>query len=74
MLKVSGKKGEAILIGEDIKVTIHQTRKEKVIVSVDAPEELAVHKEKIYLPKMVNEQDRDAIWRKVLGDEPIELQ
>lgn len=74
MKRVFRKKGQSILIGDDIKVTIQQTKDENVVVGVDAPNNLSVRKNEIYLHGTASEQDRDAIWRKVLGDDPIELQ
>jgi carbon storage regulator len=74
MKKVSRKKGESILIGDDIKVTIHKTLKENVIVGVDAPEEVSVTKNEMHLSNLKYDQDIDAIWNKVLGDGPIEMQ
>jgi carbon storage regulator len=74
MKKVSRKTGESILIGDDIKVTIHQTKRENVIVGVDAPVDVPVQKNEIYLHNMKYQQDVNAIWNKILGDEPpIEL-
>jgi carbon storage regulator len=74
MLKVSRKKGESIIIGENIKVTIHQNKKEDVIVGIDAPDDMRVLKSEEYLSNLASVPDRDAIWRKVLGEGPIELQ
>ncbi len=75
MKKLSRKNGQSILIGEDIKVTIQNAKKDSVIVSVDAPENTPVQKNEIYLNGMTTQHDRDAIWRKILGDDdPIELQ
>jgi carbon storage regulator len=74
MKRVFRKKGQSILIGDEIKVTIQQTKKENVVVGVDAPEDMPVRKNEIYLHGSASEQDRDAIWRKILGDDPIELQ
>ncbi len=74
MLKVSRKNGESIIIGDKIKVTIHQNKKEDVIVGIDAPKDMRVLKSEEDLPNLVREPDRDAIWRKVLGEGPIELQ
>ncbi len=74
MLKVSRKKGESIIIGDDIKVTIHQNKKEDVIVGIDAPEDMRVLKGEEDPQHKVDEPDRNAIWRKVLGEVPIELQ
>lgn len=75
MKRLSRKSGQSILIGEDIKVTIQKAQKDNVIVSVDAPENTPVLKNEIYLHGMTTQHDRDAIWRKILGeDDPIELQ
>lgn len=74
MKRVYRKKGQSILIGDHIKVTIQQTKKENVIIGVDAPEDVPVRKNEIYLHGITTEHDRDAIWRKILGDDPVEIQ
>lgn len=73
MKRVTRKKGQSILIGDDIKVTIQKTKKENVIVGVDAPDDVPVRKNEIYLHGITTEHDRDAIWRRILGDDdPLE--
>lgn len=47
MLVLSRKKFESILIGDGIKVTIVEIRGDKVRLGIEAPKEVAVHREEI---------------------------
>lgn len=48
MLVLSRKKGETIVIGDDIRVTIVDVRNDKVRVGIDASRQVAVHREEVY--------------------------
>ena len=48
MLVLSRKKGETIVIGDDIRVTIVDVRADKVGIGVDAPTDISVHREEVY--------------------------
>ncbi|MEE9912650.1 MAG: carbon storage regulator CsrA [Deltaproteobacteria bacterium] len=47
MLILTRKQGESITIGDDIKVTILDVKGKYVRVGVEAPRELAVHRQEI---------------------------
>lgn len=47
MLVLSRKKNEAIVINGNIKVTIVEVRGDKVRLGIDAPQEIAIHREEI---------------------------
>jgi carbon storage regulator len=47
MLILTRKQGESITIGDDIKVTILDVKGKYVRVGVDAPRDLAVHRQEI---------------------------
>lgn len=49
MLVLSRKSGESIYIGDDVKVTIVQIRGDKVRIGIEAPGELDVHREEVWL-------------------------
>ena len=48
MLVLSRHKDEAIIIGDDIKITIVDVRGNKVRLGIDAPHSISVHREEIY--------------------------
>ena len=48
MLVLSREKGERIMIGPDIVVTIVEVRGDKVRIGIDAPRNINVHREEIY--------------------------
>ncbi|KKL54755.1 hypothetical protein LCGC14_2262190, partial [marine sediment metagenome] len=45
---LSRKKDEAIIIGDDVKITIVDVRGDKVRLGIDAPRSIPVHREEIY--------------------------
>ncbi len=47
MLILTRKQGESITIGDDIKVTILDVKGKYIRVGVDAPRDLAVHRQEI---------------------------
>ncbi len=48
MLVLSRKIGEAVLLGDDIKIMIVDIRGEKVRIGIDAPKDLPVHRQEVY--------------------------
>ncbi len=48
MLVLSRHKDQAIIIGDDIKITIVDVRGDKVRLGIDAPRSIPVHREEIY--------------------------
>ena len=48
MLVLSRQRDEAIIIGDDIKITVVDIRGDKVRLGVEAPEEISVHRKEIY--------------------------
>lgn len=59
MLILSRKIGEAIVIADDIKVRVLESKGGMVKLGVDAPEQVTVHREEIYL-RIVEENRRAA--------------
>ena len=49
MLVLSRKKDEKIVIGDDITIMVVEIRGDKVRLGVDAPKEVTVHREEIWL-------------------------
>lgn len=48
MLILTRKTGEAIIIGDDIIITVLGTKKEQAKIGIEAPKDLSVHREEIY--------------------------
>ena len=48
MLVLSRKKGESIIINDDVIVAVVEIRGDKVRLGVDAPKETTVHRREIY--------------------------
>jgi carbon storage regulator len=58
MLILTRKLDEAILIGDDIRITIVEIQGDKVKLGIEAPRELSVLREELY--KAVREENRQA--------------
>ena len=48
MLVLSRRKGEAVIIGDGIKVTVIDVRGDQVRIGIDAPRTVSVHREEVY--------------------------
>jgi len=48
MLVLSRERGETIVIGDDIKITVVDIRGEKVRLGIDAPARVPVHRKEVY--------------------------
>ena len=49
MLILTRKVGESLLIGDDVSITILNIRGNQVKIGVQAPKDVSVHREEIYL-------------------------
>ncbi|HAN10736.1 MAG TPA: carbon storage regulator [Clostridiales bacterium] len=49
MLALSRKKGESIMIGEDIEITIVDIQADQVKIAINAPRSVPVHRKEIFL-------------------------
>ena len=57
MLILSRRTGESIRIGDEVMITVLQTKGGQVKIGIDAPRDVAVHREEIYL-RMKGELNR----------------
>lgn len=58
MLVLTRKSGESITIGDDIRIFIQEVRGNQVKIGIQAPPNVAVHREEIYL--RIQEENRCA--------------
>lgn len=58
MLVLTRKKGERILIGDDIVITVIETRGDEVRIGIDAPTAIKVHRDEV--ARAVAAANRDA--------------
>lgn len=61
MLVLTRKKGEGIIIGDDIKITILELKGGSVRIGIDAPREKKVHRQEIF-DRIVAENIDAANW------------
>lgn len=57
MLNLSRRVGESIMIGDDVTITVLQCRRGFVRIGVDAPRDVDVDREEIYLRKQAEKND-----------------
>jgi carbon storage regulator len=58
MLILTRKVGESLRIGDDVIVTIAEVRGSQIKVQIEAPREVAVHREEVYF-RIQREQEKD---------------
>ena len=59
MLVISRKKGESVLIGEDVEITIVKIENGTVKISINAPKEITILRTELY--KEVTDENQNAI-------------
>jgi len=58
MLILTRKSGESLMIGEDISVTVLGVKGNQVRIGINAPKDIAVHREEIF-DKIMDNSDED---------------
>jgi carbon storage regulator len=59
MLILTRRVGEALIIGDDTKLTILGVRGNQVRIGIDAPKDVSVHREEIYQRILQEQQDEE---------------
>jgi carbon storage regulator len=59
MLILTRKLGESITVGDDIKITFLEVKGKQVKLGIEAPPQIAVHREEIY--NLIREQNIQAV-------------
>jgi carbon storage regulator len=67
MLILTRRVGETIVIGDDVTVTVLGVKGNQVRVGVDAPKEIAVHREEIFKRIKREQADGEAIPPRAVG-------
>jgi len=49
MLVLTRKPGEALMLADEVKITVLEVKGKQVRLGIDAPSDVAVHREEIYL-------------------------
>lgn len=73
MLILSRKTNESIFIGDDVKMTVVEIRGDKVRIGIDAPLEMAVHRQEVYLAIERAKQRGEPVHEKRLKGSDAEI-
>jgi carbon storage regulator len=69
MLILTRKLGEAIRIGDNIKITISDIKGKQIRIGIEAPEDVLVYREEVYT--MIQEQNVNALQYTVEADKNL---
>ncbi len=72
MLVLSRQKDESIFIGDNIKITVVDIRGDKVRLGIEAPTEIPVHREEVYIAIQREQESRRAALQTQGGAPAIE--
>lgn len=59
MLALSRKKGESIMIGSDIEVTVLDVKGDQVKIGINAPKSIPLYRKELYL--QIQEENKEAV-------------
>ena len=58
MLGLSRKKGESIMIGDNIEIAILDVQRDQVKIGINAPKNISIHRKEIYI--QIQEENKEA--------------
>ncbi|NLK21791.1 MAG: carbon storage regulator CsrA [Epulopiscium sp.] len=58
MLALTRKKGESIIIGDGIEITVLEVQGEQVRIGIEAPKYIPIHRKEVYL--QIQEENKEA--------------
>ena len=61
MLILSRRTGETVVIGDRIRVTVVEVRGDQVRIGIDAPKEISVHREEVFIQIANSNKDAAAV-------------
>ncbi|HIG41478.1 MAG: carbon storage regulator CsrA [bacterium] len=72
MLILTRKIGETLMIGDDVTVNVLGVKGNRISIGVNAPKEIAVHREEIYLRIQAESEDQNRLidFEKEESDSP----
>lgn len=70
MLILTRRNGESIIIGDDVTITLLSVRGNQAKIGIEAPKDLSVHREEIYL-KINSDKNKKANDFAANDDEPL---
>lgn len=59
MLALSRKKGEAIIVNNDIEITVLEVKGDQVKIGISAPKEVPIHRKEVYI--QIQEANKSAM-------------
>ena len=61
MLILTRRNGESLVIGETIKVSVLDVKKDHVKIGIQAPKNVSIHREEIFLRIQASQNEKEAI-------------
>ncbi len=68
MLVLTRRRGEAIVVGDDVKIVVLEVNGDQVRLGVEAPRTVTVHREEVY-QEILAQNERAAMSKKIVTTE-----